>query len=499
MALESADPSRLQLAYFNRRLALGFLAALLLIGMNMFFAFQSVRHLIENNTRVTEHYDVLAALRSIILAVQEVESLQRGYVISGDGNALPDYYVAASGVGQYLNTLKSLQLDGQISHLVPVLETHITRRLAAGHQALELRRDGDFEAARQLIASGQGAQEMEQIRKLIAQMISRETTLLIRRISESQTNAWYALSTLIVATLANLILLALVYRMITRDFQRRRQVEADLQRARDAAEAANQAKSMFLANMSHELRTPLNAILGYTELLQEEVLEQDLSGLNHDLEIIHSESRHLLELISDILDLSKIEAGKMELVIESFAIAPLLEELGHTVATQIGKQGNAFQLKLAPDLGSMRSDQAKLRQSLLNLLSNAAKFTRNGSVTLEAHREQRNGRDWVVFQVADTGIGISPAQQLRLFQPFTQADSSTTRKYGGTGLGLALTRRFCEMLGGEVMVRSAPEQGSIFSIRLPLEWQAKEREAGARRTNQLEQNETAPFERVSGS
>ena len=492
MAFNPSDSGHRQSKGFARRLGLGFLAALVLIGANMFFAFQSVRQLILNNAEVTRHYDVLAALRSIVLAVQEVESLQRGYVITGDAQALPGYYVAAAGVGQYLHTLKTLPLDRINSQQVPTLETRVTQRLAAGHQALELRRAGDFAAARKLIGARQGASDMQQIRELIARMIAHETELLNHRSTDAELNAWYALSTLIVATLANLVLLALVYRMVTRDVSRRRQIETDLQGARDAAEAANQAKSLFLANMSHELRTPLNAILGYTELLQEEVGEQQLTALSHDLEIIHGESRHLLELISDILDLSKIEAGKMELMIESFAIEPLLEELGQTVATQMGKQGNVFQIKVDAELGSMRSDRAKLRQCLLNLLSNAAKFTRNGSVTLAARRQQRHGREWVVFQVADTGIGISPAQQQKLFQPFTQADSSTTRKYGGTGLGLALTLRFCEMLGGSVRVRSTLEQGSVFTVRLPLEWQPR-REAPTRQTSRIEKSETAPF------
>ncbi|PKL74980.1 MAG: hypothetical protein CVV27_17725 [Candidatus Melainabacteria bacterium HGW-Melainabacteria-1] len=479
MEQESVSSRSRVLVMLKRRLALGFFAALVLIGLNMLIAFGSVQHLIENNNRVTRHYDVLAALRSITLAVQEVESLQRGYVITADGNALQAYYLAASGVGQYLTTLKTLQVDTRIAHLVPVLETRITRRLALGHQALELRRDGKFEAARKLIASGQGAGEMVQIRRLIAEMINRETELLVQGIRGARADAWSALSTLVVATIANLALLLLVYRMILRDIQHRRSVETDLKRARDAAEAANQAKSTFLANMSHELRTPLNAILGYAELLQEESADLGLTAkFGPDLEIIHGEGRHLLELISDILDLSKIEAGRMELVVESFELKPLLDELGQTLATQMAKQGNAFQIKLSPDLVVMRSDQAKLRQSLLNLLSNAAKFTHHGSVTLEAHREASDQHDWVVFQVADTGIGITPEQQLRLFQPFTQADGSTTRKYGGTGLGLALTRRFCEMLGGEVSVRSSPEQGSVFIVRLPLEWQASRGASG---------------------
>jgi len=245
-----------------------------------------------------------------------------------------------------------------------------------------------------------------------------------------------------------------------RDVTERKRYEESLQQA-------NRAKSAFLANMSHELRTPLNAIMGYSEMLQEEAIERKLDGFGADLEKINGAGRHLLALINDILDLSKIEAGKMELFLESFDVAQLIDEVASTVRPMVEKNANTLHIVRTTDLGAMHADQIKVRQGLFNLLSNAAKFTHDGSITLDAQRQLMEGSDWIVFRVTDTGIGLSPEQMGKLFQDFTQADASTTRKFGGTGLGLALTRRFCQIMGGDVTVHSVPGEGSIFTIKLP--------------------------------
>jgi len=251
------------------------------------------------------------------------------------------------------------------------------------------------------------------------------------------------------------------------DVTERKRAEEEVAKAREAAENANRTKSLFLANMSHELRTPLNAILGYSEMLHEEAEERGLDEFGADLEKIGSAGKHLLALINDILDLSKIEAGKMELFLESFDLAAMIGEVATTIQPLVGTNANALSVVLAPGLGAMHADQMKVRQGLYNLLSNAAKFTRGGTITVEAGREEMDGRDWVVFRVSDTGIGLSPEQLVKLFQDFTQADASTTRKFGGTGLGLALTRRFCQMMGGDVTVHSDLGKGSVFTIKLP--------------------------------
>jgi signal transduction histidine kinase/CheY-like chemotaxis protein len=253
------------------------------------------------------------------------------------------------------------------------------------------------------------------------------------------------------------------------DVTERRRAEEEAARARETAENANRTKSLFLANMSHELRTPLNAILGYSEMLAEEAEERGMDTFGEDLEKIGSAGKHLLALINDILDLSKIEAGKMELFLETFDLAGMIGEVASTIQPLVRTNANTLNVVLAPELGAMHADQIKVRQGLFNLLSNAVKFTQGGTITVDAGRERMNDRDWIVFRVADTGIGLSPGQMVKLFQDFTQADASTTRKFGGTGLGLALTRRFCQMMGGDVTVHSVAGQGSVFTIKLPAE------------------------------
>ena len=237
----------------------------------------------------------------------------------------------------------------------------------------------------------------------------------------------------------------------------------ELLRARHDAEQANSAKSQFLASMSHELRTPLNAIIGYSEMLQEDATDRGDTSSIPDLQKIHSAGKHLLALINDVLDLSKIEAGKMELFLESFAVAPLVDQVATTVRPLVEKNANRLIVQCAEGVGAMHSDATRLRQVLLNLLSNASKFTDHGQITLEVARD---GGD-VVFQVRDTGIGMTPDQLSRLFEAFTQAEASTAAKYGGTGLGLAISRRFCQLMGGDVAVESAAGKGSVFTVRLP--------------------------------
>jgi signal transduction histidine kinase len=237
--------------------------------------------------------------------------------------------------------------------------------------------------------------------------------------------------------------------------------------AKDAAEAANRAKSAFLANMSHELRTPLNAIIGYSEMLEEDAEASGNAGFVSDLQKIRSAGKHLLGLINDVLDLSKVEAGKMKLYLETFEVARVVEDVVSTAKPLMEKNGNTLEVRCAADVGQLREDITKVRQVLLNLLSNAAKFTEKGTVALEVTRENDVAGTWVVFRVRDTGIGMTPGELGKLFQAFTQADGSTQRKYGGTGLGLALSRKFCVMMGGDINALSEPGKGSTFTMRLP--------------------------------
>jgi signal transduction histidine kinase len=232
-------------------------------------------------------------------------------------------------------------------------------------------------------------------------------------------------------------------------------------------EVANRHKSEFLASMSHELRTPLNAILGITQVLQAEATLSKRDDQSEPLQRIHGAGRHLLTLINDILDLSKIEAGRMDLQLEDTALAPLLDEFRSTMEPLAAKNGNVLTVSCARGVVSVYADSVRVRQTLLNVGSNANKFTDHGTVAMAVDHEERNGYRWVRIRVSDTGIGMTPEQVARLFQDFVQADTSTARKYGGTGLGLAITKRLCNIMGGDITVESKPGVGSTFTIRLP--------------------------------
>ncbi|MEG4332448.1 PAS domain S-box protein [Microcoleus sp. AT9_A2] len=259
--------------------------------------------------------------------------------------------------------------------------------------------------------------------------------------------------------------------VLAHDVTDRLQAEAELYKAKEAAEAANLAKSQFLANMSHELRTPLNAIIGYSEILQEEAVDLGEENFVSDLERIHNSGQLLLSLINDILDLSKIEAGHAEIELETFDVSEAVQDVAKTVAPLFLRNTNRLNVECPNNIGKLYSDQIKFTQILFNLLSNAAKFTHKGTVTLSVERIKNDENSWdseqLIFNCTDTGIGITPEQLQKLFQPFTQADASTTRKYGGTGLGLAIAQKYSQMLGGEITVTSEFGKGSTFTLMLP--------------------------------
>ena len=254
---------------------------------------------------------------------------------------------------------------------------------------------------------------------------------------------------------------------LVREAERHRATAARMRKAMEVAERANEAKTIFLAKMSHQLRTPLNAVIGYSEILLEDAeAAQDKTQID-DLRRINAAGKHLLSLVTSVLDLSKIEADKTELVIEPFDVASFMDDVIATSRSLVVANRNEFVVERSPDLGIMISDATKLRQSVLNLLSNAAKFTQDGRVTLSIAREKRSVGDWLRLSVEDTGIGIAPDNVQKLFKNFNQAEASTASRYGGTGLGLALSQNLCVMMGGAISVESTLGRGSRFTIRVP--------------------------------
>jgi signal transduction histidine kinase/CheY-like chemotaxis protein len=447
LTLKNLKPNREDSAWLGAALA----AALLVVVLAV-LNWISVSSANEDTRRQVR---VRQELHELVSMVKDGETSQRGYILTGSESYLEPYELARTRIPLLLAELKGDLEDAPDTRSnLDQLRSLTSQKMSELAETISLRRMQGFDAAAQVITTNRGKALMDEIRELSTRMLQRQTELLHERSHEAERKA---LSSVVVTSLASILLLGIVLF-----------VNLNFKREKDRAIAANQAKSAFLANMSHELRTPLNAIIGYSEMLQEEVGDDPRAEAMHaDLERIRAAGKHLLELINSVLDLSKVEAGKMDLFLETFAVSGLTEDVVSLLRPVAEKNGNTISVNYPADVGTMHSDLTKVKQSLFNLISNACKFTHNGRIEVSVSRAGAGTTDEITFEVRDSGIGMTPQETARLFQPFTQADASTTRRYGGTGLGLALSRRFARMLGGDIEAESEKGKGSVFRMRLP--------------------------------
>lgn len=391
----------------------------------------------------------------IAILMTEAEASQRGYLINGLDEYLTRYQMSKRQFEDKIQNLRQARLKMDSPHpAVEQLNTLCRMKFAEMESTIQLRRKGDIEGVLSIVKSNLGASLMDQIRTNIGLIVDSNNTRQLENFNLVAQRNDSALAASVVGLLT--LFVSFLY------------AHASLRRQTKLAMRANAAKSQFLANMSHELRTPLNAIIGYSQLLQEQSGSLTEQQNLDDLSRIESSGRHLLELINSILDLSKVEAGKMNATPGQFSWYQLVDEVCGMVKPQIEEKGNRLVIDLEGKGLILETDRRMLKQILLNLLSNAAKFTDNGQITIKSRSIQRDSTKWLEVAVTDTGIGIAPEALSRIFEPFIQADSDTTRRFGGTGLGLSIVKSFADLLGGAIEVQTQPGEGSSFVVSIPM-------------------------------
>ena len=448
------------------------IALLLVIGSTILSTFNMVRNT-ENSEWVSHTHEVVAEIRAVLSYMQDLETGQRGFLITGEDRYLEPFTQGLGGIEQTIESLAQLTVENPIQQRrIVALRELKELKIAELNQTIQLRRDAGFEAAQNVVLLNHGKKAMDDFRVVAAEMVQTENQLLEIRKKVAAGSSLRALMLIVVGNFVALLSLFLAYRAMKALSSSESNLltsAVSLKRALEEAQVASVSKSEFLASMSHEIRTPMNGVIGMLHLLNKE----SLSGTQHQyIRAAKSSADSLLSLINDILDVSKIEAGKLDIEEIDFDLHKLFQDLSTTMAMRVQNRGLEFIL----DIGAIRNqmvlgDPGRIRQVLTNLLSNAVKFTHQGEIVVRASLVDVDGdseRQQLRCDIIDTGIGIASDKVAQLFETFTQADSSTTREYGGTGLGLSIVKQLCQLMGGDVDVRSEVGTGSQFGFHVKL-------------------------------